>query len=116
MPATPEIANGLEWFTARYPLRMAGEHRQLLENEARCHRHQQDELSILFSDQFTPRAFPWQGELRDYQARAVELYLRVKKLLVGDAVGLGKTLVAIGAFTEPVTLPASSFTVAFSVT
>ncbi len=106
LPATPEIANDLEWFMVRYPLDISAEDKALLQSDAVSHRELQEELHIVLKPGFVPQKFEINGELRDYQARGVELYRRTGRLLIGDSVGLGKTLIGIGSFTDPKALPA----------
>lgn len=103
--ATDEMANDLEWFTSRYPLAITSADAKLLAKRARAHRQNLSEMDLLLSSSYEPTRFKINGELRDYQARAVDLYLKTRRLLVGDSVGLGKTLVAVGSFADPRTLP-----------
>lgn len=103
---TPETSRDLEWFVDRYPLEMAGDVRVLLQNGSRQHVDHLDLLQTVFQSGYKPRHFPLAKPLRVYQATALEVYLRTKGLLVSDALGLGKTVTAIGSFTVPEALPA----------
>jgi SNF2 family DNA or RNA helicase len=103
---TDEVAADLEWFIRRYPLRISDGDAELLTLRAEAFRKGQAEIEVLLSAGRAPQEFKINGQLREYQARGVELYLKTKRLLLGDAVGIGKTLQAIGSFTEPATLPA----------
>lgn len=106
LDSTDEVSRDLEWFATRYPLAVSDADRAELSRRAVAYQQHQDELALLLDGAYVPRHFRINGELRDYQARGVEMYLRTKRLLIGDAVGLGKTLEAIGSFSEPGTLPA----------
>lgn len=68
------------------------------------------ELGRIFSPDYSPPTFAGLKpgkEIRPYQAQAVQTVLRRKGLLLGDGVGLGKTVSAIGMMLEPQTLPAA---------
>lgn len=102
-----EFALDLHWFIQRYPLSISSEDLEFLSNQ------KQEQLSFiasmeeLLSPQFAPKPFDLKKPLRHYQALAVELFLRGRHLLIGDVVGLGKTVDAIGAWTDPSTRPAA---------
>lgn len=101
-----EVRHDLLWFMDRYPLLIAPDHEirlragraTFLENQAKCEQ-------ILASD-YKPKQYDLALPLRDYQSRAVDLYLSRRRLLCADDVGLGKTAVAVASFTETKTLPA----------
>lgn len=103
---TPEVCNELVWFLQRYPLEINSEDLSRLTGQREKHLAKLDDLERLMRPDYSPRAFQIKGELRKYQSQAVEVLLRNKFLLNGDDVGLGKTLIAIGAMSDPVTLPA----------
>lgn len=106
LDGTDEVASELEWFTSRFPLEISTQDELILRKRAIAHREAQSALDLIFQDGYVPPSFKINGELREYQAKAVDLFLKKKRLLVGDAVGLGKTLVGVGAFADPRTLPA----------
>lgn len=96
MDNTPSVCRDLAWVLMRYPLEMSPEDAAALEASARA-----AEERVLAADQFlsgrvaapdVPLALP----LRDYQAREVAAVLSVRRIVVGDALGLGKTVVGIG--------------------
>lgn len=97
---TPEACSDLEWFTHRYPMRMAAEDRQrLIGGKGEFHRRRDAVERILLPDWTPP---PGHGlregkALYHGQAQAVEMLLGTGRLLCMDDVGLGKTLVALGA-------------------
>jgi SNF2 family DNA or RNA helicase len=103
---TDETANDLEWFISRYPLSISPIGHERLQQQAQRYRGTVAEVEHLLSASYVPRTFKINGELREYQTRGTELFLKVRRLLIGDQVGLGKTVEAIAAFTEPSTLPA----------
>jgi SNF2 family DNA or RNA helicase len=106
-PDRPEIAADLYWFLQRYPLLMEEHDRAYLETGKMCHLDKINQLEQLLRPDYQPNLFKMKGELRPYQAQAVDLYLANKMLLIGDDVGLGKTLCGIGSWCVPQTLPAA---------
>lgn len=104
---TPEICRDLEWFLSRYPLEISHEDEKFLHDSKFSHLTLLDDLEKLLKPDYTPQTFALRPgeELRKYQAQAVEVYLKNKRLLVGDDLGLGKTLVGIGSMTAPEALP-----------
>jgi SNF2 family DNA or RNA helicase len=101
-----EVAADLVWFTQRYPLEIKGKDLELLLQRAEAHRTHVEAIEKCFQPRYKPPVFKLKGELRPYQAQAVDVLLRGNHLLCGDDVGLGKTLVAIGAMTRKECLPA----------
>jgi SNF2 family DNA or RNA helicase len=104
LSCTPENATDLLWLLQRYPLEVSC--LDLLQEGARVHHENIARCEELLGGSYTPRAFPLVKPARDYQARATEILLRKKRLFIGDDVGLGKSLVAIAAMTDPRALPA----------
>lgn len=103
---SPELCRELEWFLSRYPLEISPQDKDYLDSKKHEHLEKLEVLERYVSPGFIPRKFDLKLDLREYQAIATELFLKNQRLLLGDAVGLGKTPTAIGAFTEPTTLPA----------
>ncbi len=97
-------ANDLQWFLSRYPMKLGPD--VSIDELAQEHRETMGACEQIFVGDYQPRVFKLAIPARDYQARAVEVLLRRKRLFVGDDVGLGKTLIAIAAMTEHQTLPA----------
>lgn len=104
LDATAENSYELKWFLQRYPMPVEGKRR--LTTLAKRYVEKQQRLEDILGGSYEPRAFDLALPLREYQVQAVELFLTQGFLLVGDDVGLGKTVEAIAAFTEPRTLPA----------
>lgn len=105
-PNSPEVCHELEWFFQRYPLDITPEDEKALLGQKSLHLINLSELERLMKSDYVPREFKINGEPRHYQSVATELYLRNKILLVGDDVGLGKSLIGILSFLDPKTLPA----------
>lgn len=104
-----ETCCDLEWFHSRYPFDMSDGHRALMQKRSRDYREFQEENMRLISGEYTPPAiigFKDGKELKDFQLTAVALFNRVKRLLIADVVGLGKTVEALGGLMNPDTLPA----------
>lgn len=101
---SPEVCNELEWFLQRYPLEVKGAKRLGL--SARLHRAQLDLLEETNNASYTPTPRALRYPLRDYQATMVDIFLQQGHLLCADVVGLGKTVEALGALTDPRLLPA----------
>lgn len=98
------VCRDLEWLLQRFPLEVS--HPDMLANGAQSHRDRILTLDQIVGGQHQPRAFDLALPPRSYQAMAAELLLTRGFLLLGDDVGLGKTLSAIATFCEPATLPA----------
>lgn len=101
---TPEHCRDLEWFCKRYPLKI--ENKKKLITAAQKHRDNVTRLEDIIGANYKPRKFKMALPARDYQAKSAEIYLANEFLLVGDEVGLGKSVTAIASFAEPQTLPA----------
>lgn len=101
---SPAVCRDLEWFLTRFPLVV--DRRELLESSAAAHVERIAALDRIISGEYKPRAFDLALPPRDYQAKAAELLLTKGYLLLGDDVGLGKTLSGIATFCDPSTLPA----------
>lgn len=101
---TAEICADLEWMMQRYPMECADQ--AYLQREAASFRESQARLFDLDLNPPPAARYAMAMPARDYQAHAVAKYLEQGFLLVGDVVGLGKTVIAIASFTDPRTLPA----------
>lgn len=104
---TPENCRDLEWVRTRYPLTMAKADEAALIAGADAFRETIARLEQLIDPNYEAPVYALDKPLRDYQAREVGVYLANGFLLNGDDVGLGKTPMAIGSFTDPRTLPAA---------
>lgn len=105
----PQVDADLAWFMERYPLRIdAGAREKLIERKTLFETQQADLASVLSSDWrpignagFRPSQKPY-----GYQAQAAEIARRTGRLLLMDDLGLGKTISAFAAITDPEYLPA----------
>lgn len=108
--ATPDVASDLEWFLHRYPMAMSDEDRQsLLWGRDAFHQARSEVESILLPEWTPPQTLGFREgrDLYHYQAQAVEMIRRLKRLLLMDDVGLGKTVSALGALASGEHLPAA---------
>lgn len=94
------------WVLERYPHDMDPNHRQLLLNVVAAAREREKVTAEIMEGTFDAPQMDLAIPLRDYQMQAVALALSVGSLLVGDDLGLGKTLIGIGACAAPGRLPA----------
>lgn len=107
-PGTLELACDLEWFIQRYPLRMSDDDYNKLKIKKHFYEQRIKSFEDLLSENYVPQPIILTNEhhLREYQAKAVELIHRNKALLLGDDLGLGKTVSGIGLLLKEGTLPA----------
>jgi SNF2 family DNA or RNA helicase len=102
--ATDEISRDLLWFTQRFPLEVT--QRDELDRRARKHVESCEAFDRLVRGEAQPQTFDLAIPPRDYQRVAASLMLEARGLLLGDEVGVGKTLSVIAALTDPRTRPA----------
>lgn len=106
---TDTLDADLSWFISRYPLRAPADLLAELERGRLAFEDTQAELGRIQQPDYRPPALPGfrdGKQMREYQAVACEILRRRRSLLVGDEVGLGKTIVAAGAMLLPEALPA----------
>lgn len=108
---TPEICSDLVWFTYRYPMTMSEADAAMLAAGKRAFLQARDAVESILLPEWTPPPGHGLREGRALylgQAQAVEMLLKTGRLLCMDDVGLGKTLVALGALaSSPQHLPAA---------
>lgn len=110
MAATPEAAADLKWFFERYPVLMSDEDRaRLFAGAQQYEDHRAETESILLPDWQPTERHGFKPGKQPYhmQRQASELALRRKSLLIGDDVGLGKTVTALDAIVGSPYLPAA---------
>jgi SNF2 family DNA or RNA helicase len=107
---SPENARDLLWFLDRYPLKITPRDRCRLVLGAQQFDERILTLEKILGGKQPPREFKLALPPREYQRQAAEVYLKNGSLLLGDDVGLGKTVTAIASLTEPRTLPAAIVT------
>lgn len=105
---TAEIARDIEWFTARFPLRMNDATAGYLAVAAERHRRTEVDVQGILAGQRT-----FSGDLREparpprgYQVQAADVVLATGQLLLADDVGLGKTFSSLLVLRDPAALPA----------
>jgi SNF2 family DNA or RNA helicase len=103
---TDEVAADLEWVLTRWPMTRNEDDRAWVEVCAESHRAKLARLETIIENPILPGALSMTLPPRDYQTVAASLYLAQGCLLLGDVVGLGKTVSAIASLTDPRTLPA----------
>lgn len=111
MHDTAEVCADLEWFMARYPLEMDSDDRGKLAKGRGQFERDRAEVEAIMSAGWTPT--PRQGfkpgfKLWHEQSQAIEVWHKKRALIVGDSLGLGKTLTALGTIVgRPDLLPAA---------
>lgn len=105
---TLENCHDLLWFLDRYPLRTDALHEALLQTGRRDYLANQARLEEIMLPSYQPAAPSLKNGYvaRDYQLRAAAFDALQKRFLLGDDVGLGKTLEAILTLLNPGKLPA----------
>ena len=104
LSATPENSFDLQWFLERYPMEV--ENPGTLAYLASRHKQKATLIEEILAEKQAARNFELKLPLREYQARAVEMWLGAGGLLLADDVGLGKTAVACGGLIDPRLRPA----------
>lgn len=97
---TAEICFELEWFMQRFPLDMHPDDRDYLAGESAQYSKEIQEADDCVYGGHTPREYPLAIPARQYQRVAADLLCLRKRLLLGDPMGLGKTVSAIAASTR----------------
>lgn len=107
---SPEICMDLDWFMQRYPLNIGKKDKQLLNRQKNSFLKEQKEVEEIFLPDWTPPAINLETKpgfkYRDYQMKGIHFIKKVKRTLIGDDIGLGKTYVGIGTCMLPKALPA----------
>lgn len=104
---TPEVAADIHWLTQRYPLVMDEATRNRLGERFAEYATKQETITAILSGNHAidglhePAVTP-----RPYQVQGADLAYATGGLLLGDVVGLGKTLTSALLFRHPETLPA----------
>lgn len=90
---TPEVCRDLDWFMQRYPLAIDGE--TALRAGADAHRDRQSLVDRLLAGKAPPVDVALALPPRDYQRVAAQMLMAVKRMILGDDLGVGKTVSAI---------------------
>lgn len=104
LKATDEVSRDLLWFTQRFPLDVT----PMKELKLRADRHAADcdSFDRLIAGDVPPMQFDLALPARDYQRVAATALLNAHGLLLADDLGVGKTVSAICALTDPRMRPA----------
>ena len=107
---TLEVARDLTWFMERFPLEAADERSQvLLETSTLEHQSREEHIGRILAGGAhldLPDDVRLTKTPRAYQLEALELVRTRGRILLGDAVGLGKTFTSLLVTTIPDALPA----------
>lgn len=106
---SPERCSDLVWFMSRYPLEASRADRNRLEYGNTVHVDLINKLETIFLPNYQARPISLKNDFtaRPYQLKANELLFLNKRYLLGDDLGLGKTLSGILGFFNPGALPAA---------
>lgn len=104
---TPENCHDLLWFMDRYPLSISEANKKRMLKSRKAYINIQDQLERILTPDYKPKKVelrdPWIA--RHYQEQVAEFHAIQKAFILGDDIGLGKTLTACLTFNEN-TLPA----------
>ena len=106
----PDTDADLHWFLKRYPMRIDAVDEKALELGKVMFERGQRELTSIMAPEWKPVdncGFRDGERPYDFQAQAAEVARRLGRLLVGDDVGLGKTVTALAAISDKQYLPAA---------
>lgn len=107
-PDTSETCHDLLWFIDRYPLEISENDLIKLKRERKKYTSNINELESILLPDYIPRFVELKSphKAREYQLKGKDVHYKCKRILIGDDIGLGKTLIAILSFLEKGTLPA----------
>jgi SNF2 family DNA or RNA helicase len=103
---TPDIARDLVWLMTRYELKITKRDKAHLERRVGEFEQRRTLVEDFINGMIKARPFELAEPARDYQVVAAELMLKQKALLLGDDMGVGKTVTGICVLTDPSTRPA----------
>lgn len=106
MKHTDEVCLNLKWFMDRYPMTISDADVRAMSLGARKHRDLIKTVEEMIDPKYKPKEFRLAIPPRMYQRQAADLWLKLRSLICGDDVGLGKTVTAIAGLSDPKTLPA----------
>lgn len=94
---TPENCHDLLWFTERYPLEISEQDLSAMKRDKKKHINTINELEAILLPGYTPIDVKLNEgfEARHYQLSGVDVYMKCKRILIGDDIGLGKTLIGV---------------------
>jgi len=99
-PDMPITCFDLLWFIKRYPLEISGNDLKRLKKGKQSRVDAINEIEQILLPDYKPKEVQLNEgyKARDYQLKGCETFLKLKRLLIGDDLGLGKTLTAILSF------------------
>jgi SNF2 family DNA or RNA helicase len=102
-----ENCHDLLWFMERYPLSISDENLFALKKGKKKHIDNINELESILLPDYSPQIVKLKEPYvaRNYQLTGCEIYLKCKRILIGDDIGLGKSLIGIISCLEKVTRP-----------
>lgn len=106
---TMEVARDIEWFMMRFPLTPSdAESEAFLLREADCHRDMKKRVEAAVRGEYSKPTLPTTltKQPREYQLQAYNMLQVRRRMLLGDEVGLGKTLTGLLSVLEPEARPA----------
>ena len=103
---TPENAREIQWFLERYPHEIGAADLKLLKSRAQQHRDKEALVARMLSGIVETLSYPMAEPPRPYQVTAAELWKASGGLLLGDALGSGKSITAITGIVDPRLQPA----------
>tara|TARA_B100000700_G_scaffold331722_1_gene467524 strand:- start:7976 stop:9724 length:1749 start_codon:yes stop_codon:yes gene_type:complete len=110
IPNTPDTANDLEWFFIRYPVKMSSQTKERLETKSKEYTDIQIQTEKILLPSYKPKKIKGLKEgqsFRNHQLVAADLLEKVKRYLLVDALGSGKTYSAIACALKKGSLPAA---------
>ncbi len=104
---TPENCNDLLWFMERYPLEIDPNDLDLMKGQKVVHNDTINALEAILLPTYRPvnPVLKEGKQARNYQIIGKDTFLTCKRLLIGDDIGLGKTLTGILACLDVKLLP-----------
>jgi SNF2 family DNA or RNA helicase len=103
---TPEVSKNLEWALMRWPMNMSEKDSAVLKARSREYDDGQDLVEkILAGGSLSPNGHWPVMEPYNYQVTGSDMILAVKRLILGDDVGLGKTLTTLLTMRDYEALP-----------
>jgi hypothetical protein len=105
---SPENCHDLLWFMDRYPLAISAKDITIMRDGREAHLKAAARIELIMIPTYVPREYRINApyEARSYQKISAEFHSIQKRFLLGDDLGLGKTLSGILTFLNAGTLPA----------
>ncbi len=92
-----EVCIDLAWFMSRYPLKMSNDDAKLMEFGRQIHIKTNNEINDIFAPDYVPKEVLLKDgkKARNYQLVAKDMLEKCERLLLGDQMGLGKTVTSM---------------------